>query len=367
MSLSLFAEEKAQPQAPAEPTLTNIWSTTIGVVFDSSPAVAEDGTIYFGSFDGRFWAMNGDGNPKWVFRAGREIRSSPAIGEDQKIYFGSRDRKIYALKPDGTKAWEVGTGAWVDSSPAITSGGLICVGSWDGNFYALESGNGTLRWSFKTGGPIVSSPAIGRDGTIYFGSHDGMVYAIASDGSKRWAFNTGAAVLSSPALNGSDNLYITSVNGWLYSLKMDGTVAWKLHTAGVTGSSPVIGQHGTVYVGANTNMWVVTSEGKTMWTYATHDVLENSATAFSDGSFCLISRSGLLLCLTEKRELAWKLYVYGQGDASPGVGPKNVLYLQSFISGTDFAAVQGTHPLATSTWPKFRGDPRNTGRLGQAR
>ena len=50
-----------------------------------------DGTIYFGTFNGRLWAVNPNGTKKWVFRAGREIKSSPAIGADGIIYFGCRD------------------------------------------------------------------------------------------------------------------------------------------------------------------------------------------------------------------------------------------------------------------------------------
>ena len=48
------------------------------------------------------------GTKKWEFSTADAITSSPAIGTDGTIYFGSYDGKLYALKPDGTKKWEIG-------------------------------------------------------------------------------------------------------------------------------------------------------------------------------------------------------------------------------------------------------------------
>ena len=46
---------------------------------DSSPAIAPDGTIYQATFAGKLLAVTPEGNVKWTFKAGREIKSSPAI------------------------------------------------------------------------------------------------------------------------------------------------------------------------------------------------------------------------------------------------------------------------------------------------
>src|SRR5215471_3638542 len=80
---------------------TNKWSVEIEAVIDSSPAIAPDGTIYFGSWNDRFWALKPDGTQKWVFHAGGEVRSSPAVAADGTVYFGCHDRKLYALQADG--------------------------------------------------------------------------------------------------------------------------------------------------------------------------------------------------------------------------------------------------------------------------
>jgi len=114
--------------------LTNEWSLGTSTWSDTCPAIAQDGTIYFGTFTGRLWAVRPNGSRKWIFRAGLEIKSSPGIGADGTIYFGSRDHKFYALRPNGEERWEFLTGGWVDSSPALAKDGTICFGSWDKNF-----------------------------------------------------------------------------------------------------------------------------------------------------------------------------------------------------------------------------------------
>ena len=59
-----------------------------GLIWHSCPAIAEDGTIYFGAWDNNLHAVNPDGTSKWKFGANADIVSSPAIDEDGTIYFG---------------------------------------------------------------------------------------------------------------------------------------------------------------------------------------------------------------------------------------------------------------------------------------
>jgi hypothetical protein len=68
-----------------------------------SPVIDKFGIIYFGANNGWFYALNPDGTPRWSFRALDEFFTSPAIGEDGTIYFCSHSVtficKLYALEP----------------------------------------------------------------------------------------------------------------------------------------------------------------------------------------------------------------------------------------------------------------------------
>ena len=69
------------------------WSFKVEKRITSSPAIGLDDTIYFGSVDGKLYAVSPEGKLKWSFQTGDEVTSSPAIGYDGTIYFGSRDKK----------------------------------------------------------------------------------------------------------------------------------------------------------------------------------------------------------------------------------------------------------------------------------
>ena len=355
------------PAASGANVLTNQWTLHLGSNSDSAPAVGTDGTIYVGTWKGKLWAINPDGTPKWVFAAGNEIRSAPAAGSDGTVYFGSRDRKFYAVRPGGQKRWEFQTGGWVDSSPALAHDGTVYFGSWDRSFYALNA-DGKKQWQFTTLGEIGSSPAIGADGTIYFGSHDRKFYALAPDGRKKWEFATGGPILSSPALNKDQCLYFTSVDGCLYALNLDGSLRWRLRTGGITESSPVIGADGTVYVGVLENLWAISSDGQKKWgrVGGLEYPFKASPVVMASGLICCVSCEGLLCFVrAEGDSLQYMYSLHGYGYGSPAIGPSGDIYVpdRSAFAGCGFTALQARVALARTPWPKFRGNPRNTGNV----
>ncbi|GEM_PF-6571050 len=78
------------------------------------------------------------GGVKWKFPTQGNIWSSPAIADDGTIYVGSDDNYLYAINPDGSLKWKFQTQNMIRSSPAIADDGTIYVGSHDDNFYAIE-------------------------------------------------------------------------------------------------------------------------------------------------------------------------------------------------------------------------------------
>ncbi len=354
--------------AKVEPAgLPVLWSVVIRDAVDSGPAIAPDGTIYFGTFGGKVWAISPDGQKKWVYRAGREVKSCVAIGADGALYFGSRDRKLYAVAPDGKKKWDFLTGGWVDSSPAIAADGTVYFGSWDHKFYAVNS-QGVKKWQFETAGPVVSSPVITPSAQICFGSHDRKFYALTADGKKSWDYTAGGPIISSPAVDKEGTLFFTSVDGLFHCLNSDGTPKWRLKTGGITESSPVLGQDGTIYVGVNQDLWAISPEGirkwEQPWRVDSPQLIRTSPLAMADGSVWLLTGTGRLLNLEQPHQHRFAADLQGIATSQPAIGPDGSLY--TFTGkvnvGYILQALQTTNgPLASSSWPKFRGDPGNTG------
>jgi outer membrane protein assembly factor BamB len=339
----------------------------LGQHIDTCPAVERDGTIYvtisgninYGDVSGgKLAAFYASGIKKWGFHTMCEIQSSPALGEDGTIYFGCRDKMLHAINTNGIEKWSFTTGAWVDATPSITKDGLVCFGSWDGKFYALGS-DGKKRWEFTTKGPIDSSAAIDAEGTIFFGSHDSNFYALNPDGRLKWKFATQGAVISSPAINESGQIYFTSLDGRLYLLNPDGSEKWHLNTGGVGPSSPVIDSDGYVYLGVNDTFWYVNPNGTKKWWFG-YPVTKGSAIVQADGIICYHG-SEILFEFDKNGEEKSYTQLDGVGaSGSPTISEGTNL----IVGDKNLRMFPGSSGLAKSAWPKFHGGLRQTGRVG---
>jgi len=181
------------------------------------------------------------GQVQWTFFASGQIYSSPAV-VDGVIYFGSRDGKLYAVDAvSGKEVWEYQTGSWVDSSPTVT-GGIVYFGSHDGNFYALDAHTGRKIWTFYTVYTIDCSPAV-AGGVVYFGADDCNFYALnALTGKKLWMFKLNNPIDSSPVV-AHGIVYFEAGDGWLYALRADnGQFRLHFRTYNVSSSVAVDGK-----------------------------------------------------------------------------------------------------------------------------
>jgi outer membrane protein assembly factor BamB len=266
------------------------WTYTTGGVIGSAPAIGSDDTVYFGSLDGKLYALNPDGTPKagsWPFAGdtGDRIQNgSPAIGSDGTLYIGARhynditssaSGNFYAVNPDGTEKWHYSYADGIFfSSPAVGVDGSVYIGAGgspavEGNrVFAFNPSDGSVKWIFVTNGQVFSSPAIGADGAVYVGCSregragfeaNGALYALnPDDGTLRWMLDVGvASVRSSPALGADGTVYAAASDGsgtatTFYAVSSNGTVKWSYALPpAYSYSSPAIGADGTVYTGAN--------------------------------------------------------------------------------------------------------------------
>lgn len=143
------------------------WKVSAGDSISSTPAFSQDGsTVYVGSYvgedKGKLVALDRlTGQTKWAFDQCGPVYSSPCVDVNGVIYFGSLDGKVYALNPDGSKKWEIQTGGPVYSSSCIGSDGTLYIGSTDGKLYALTG------WSFSMPFPTPIIPSLSKVHLLY--------------------------------------------------------------------------------------------------------------------------------------------------------------------------------------------------------
>ncbi len=216
------------------PDGTMKWKLAGSFTSESHPNVDANEVVYVGTGQHSLIAVDArDGALRFEYLVEGPVDTSPAIAENGTIYFGSDDHNVYALTPDGDLLWKFETGGLVNSSPAVGDDGIIYFGSEDHNLYAVNP-DGTLRWKYETGGVIrYGSPSIAGDGTVIIGAWDGYVYAITADGSLKWRSKVEGALQNKPAIDASGRVFAATTpfgittDSFLYCFDEDGSVLWQ--------------------------------------------------------------------------------------------------------------------------------------------
>jgi outer membrane protein assembly factor BamB len=209
----------------------DVWRFHTGAV-ESSPLLL-DGTLYFGTFDNRVYALDAKTKRvRWSYKTGDDVKGGPAYSRGT-IYTGSYDGKVYALDArSGKLRWSsasqsglFGAGNFY-ATPAVAYG-RVFIGSTDGKVYAFGARSGNLLWSKTTGDYVYSAAAV-ADRTVYVGSYDGRLYALdAATGDVKWSFVARGSISGSPTVM-SGLVYFSTFKQRTYALDArTGKVVWR--------------------------------------------------------------------------------------------------------------------------------------------
>lgn len=270
---------------------------------------------------------------RWSFKTGGAVKSSPAI-VDGRVFFGSDDGKVYALGlAHGEKLWAFTAGDAVQSPPCVYSG-TVFVGSDDSKLYALDARTGRLRWAYKTGDRIVGGPNVvrspeGRELWIVVGSHDRRLHCVnAADGERRWTYKTKHFVNGTPAVwkgrivfGGCDAVLhvVSAVDGKRLAAVELG------ERAHVPGSAAVFA--GEAFVGDYDNEFVCVelSSARILWR-CKGDAPYFSAPAVAGELVLIGGRDGKLRCASRRTgKRRWTFSARGNVDGAPVVSGDKVL------------------------------------------
>ncbi|MFH1294974.1 MAG: PQQ-binding-like beta-propeller repeat protein [bacterium] len=397
-SLALLDPTYAQLAQTASPTykvnnkrtgqstvITNIskpylkWKFNAGAGIESSPAFAADGTVYFGTNEDNFYALNPDGTVKWVFsRENHEFGSSPSVDKNSVVYIGATrgmgmrfsehiDKEVsfgtmllYAINPDGTLKWEFLVGGiaggftWgatlgEDGTIYMISGAEKKEGNEGGGnrFWAINP-DGTEKWSFHVGQEIISAGAIADDGTIYFGCADGNLYALTPEGKEKWRYSTGPdaetkdSLFDTVPMIGTDGtIYIGNRDHHLYAFTPEGKVKWTFSVGGPLEAPASLARNGNIYSGVidinyfdektfDKNLYAISPAGKEVWRFETDGGI--TATPVTDANDILYfgSYDGYLYSLNPDGTQRWKYKAREGIVASPSIGTDGTIYVGSW-------------------------------------
>lgn len=258
-----FRGEQGRGATPAtiNPPLAVKWKLQLQAAAEATYAfnnpVVLDGTIYFGSTDGNFYALDiASGYMKWVFKTQGAINSVPFADRDN-VYFGNNVGMVFAVRrEDAQELWSFQTDSTVQSTIVGYDDTLI-----------FSSDGGTTYFVNPAGQELFTLPNPVWHYTT-FQVHEDVVYFAPGPPSQPHAFGAfdmgsrsylwildtamfGAIWYSFPALQGELVHFSTSMyNGpvWNFSYyafdRRTGSMVWRFSDFSDWGPMPEVDSRG---------------------------------------------------------------------------------------------------------------------------
>lgn len=298
------------------------WSlATAGLVW-SSPIIDEKGTVYIGSSDGYFYAINEKGEEIWRY----EISPGPdSIIDSAATFVGKNlvvipggDGCLHAVdRKTGLKKWmfdaKKDAGADKHDRSLVDSfegnvvfddiHKLIFAPSDNGNLYALDV-KGELVWRYQTRLMAWALPVFAEDSSwLAFGALDGDLNFIDVATGELWEkVNLRAEIKSTPTYDPkTKKMFVCNSAGKLYCAEIDrekNGVFWQLDWMVDLGaevySSPSYDDNQVVVGDMDGRMWCYDFEGKERWVYLAKSPIASSPVISADNQVIFGSSDGML-------------------------------------------------------------------------
>jgi outer membrane protein assembly factor BamB len=306
------------------------------------------------------------GRTRWSFPTGKGVFSSPVVDGDGTVYVGSADRAFYAIDRDGRPRWRLETGEVIDSAALLDDRDRVYVPSGDGHLYALDRATGERQWAFaaadasETGAFInwfEGNVAIGADGTLYAPNDNFCTYAIDRDtGAARWCFRSRDQVWSLPALDPGDGRLFGGDNfAFFRNLHgidgRSGEAVWHAAAGGSVAASPLLtapGGGGLVVVGAFDGFLRAhdPASGATRWRLGVRDHLYASPARLGDGTIVQAGADGSIYAVhPDDGRVRWTFDTVAPIRSSPAVDGADNIYV-----GTGDGRLLVLNPDGTPRW-----------------
>lgn len=331
---------------------------------ESTPAVDNQGNIYFGSHDGCFYSVDVNGKYRWMFKTDEKIYSSPAIYMN-KVYFCGGDGFTYCLDLYGNLIWKYNmtpqsdnllvvkirkiTTLFSNLNPTIKR--LRRVKSWtsplleDNKVYTSSKGygahclnaqNGSIIWKFKLRGSKnhLSGFAL-FEKKLFICSQKKNVYCINSYGKLIWSksYKPRYEHWSNPSIDAIDNsIYIVKSMkekaSFICKYSLAGDLMWiKLLDTAIRGSIAISKLNWVTFGGFDGNIYFLnktdgslikkiklSDADRALWTTPVIDANSNILITTK-----ISNNEGSLVAINSNFEVIWILNDIGKCLSTPKI------------------------------------------------
>jgi len=306
------------------------WTYQTGARVFASPVVGHDGTVYVGSLDGQFVALNPDGSLKWRYSAGQKIYPS-ALVAGASVIFGTHQKELVSLSLQGQPRWKLPLHDVVDASATLGPDGRVYVVA--NGAYAVDL-LGRLHWHKPTADHVRSAPVIHPTGLVIIGTTEGSLMALRPDGSLAWEVALGGAIEGAASVGDDGQIYTGTGRGEIVQLDQAGSVHWRFKTGNEVRATPAIARDGTIIVGSyDGNVYAISPSGALRWKVATGGRVRASARIDADGRIYVGSQDNFLYCIDPSGSVLWRYNVGQDVDSTVEIGSDGTLYFGSDDGG----------------------------------
>ena len=375
---------------------TTKWQFQASKPIAGHTAIATDDTVYVSVWDCKLYALDKNGNQKWIFAAPTQNScvnrfTSPSVGLDGTVYAGLAHSVsepavgLYAINPDGTQKWLFSVSSSIFSPIIIGSDTVYAIDNTAKKLYAISFA-GTQKWVYQSSTAYLYQPVLGPNGTIYVRLTSGIM-ALNPDGTQKWIFEPGI-YFGDMAVDANGVIYAGG-GAKLYAINHDGTEKWSVPLVGSLKGRPAIGQDGTLYITAQAyssevNYYALTvhafrADGSLQWQFSIGAGEYSDGLAIgSDGVIYVPAElyfrggtpvnEGRIFALNPNGTQKW-LFNTGQttnptgialSTGVPAIGSDGTLY--AGINLSVYAIKSDSAGLANSPWPRIYQNNQNTGR-----
>ena len=154
-------------------------------------------------------------NHEWRFEANSEIFATPAIDGNGSLYFGSQDGTFFAIdERSGLLKWKKETDYnFLFGSAAVTNSGLVIIGGVNAGLGGVIafSKDGKVAWEHQTSG-IFTNIAVDNRNQVYVAARNKELICLDGDkGTLVWNFIPSGWILdNSPIIDNKGNVIICS-------------------------------------------------------------------------------------------------------------------------------------------------------------
>jgi outer membrane protein assembly factor BamB len=290
------------------------------------------------------------GGAAWTFPTGRGVFSSPVIGADGTVYVGSADRTFYALNPtDGSVRWKLLTGQIIDSAALVDESGHVYFGSGDGLLRGVDGATGRLLWAMAADPPSLTTAFINwfegnvgltAAGQLLVPNDNWIIYTVdPSTGTVIRRTALPDQVWSLPAVDvttgdfyvGNNNV-VDLLGGNLYAYDSSDAHLWNAFSPGSIAASPMLAPDGSLIVGGFDGYVRAYDPGSGMvkWAFAARDHIYASPAHLSDGTVIQASADGSLYALNPASGAEiWEFDTQAPIRSSPAVDGDDNIYFGS--------------------------------------